>query len=109
MARMIKPHLLVVGGTGFIGYHLVRTAKKRGWAVSSLSLNKPTKQRHVYGANYLVANINDLKKLKQKLKGSFTYVVNLGGYVDHGFSKYKKLRGSRDFRGLFFTFLTFCM
>jgi len=90
MARMIKPHLLVVGGTGFIGYHLVRTAKERGWAVSSLSLNRPKKQRHVYGVNYLVANISDLKKLKQKLNGSFTYVVNLGGYVDHGFSKYKK-------------------
>jgi len=38
-----KPHLLVVGGTGFIGYHLISTAKKKGWKVSSISLNKPKK------------------------------------------------------------------
>ena len=32
---------IVVGGTGFIGYHLISTAKKKGWKVSSVSLNKP--------------------------------------------------------------------
>ena len=84
---MIKPHLLVVGGTGFIGYHLVDSAKKKGWKVSSISLHKPKKHRYVRGTNYITVDISNLKKLKQKLNRSFTYVVNLGGYVDHGFSK----------------------
>ena len=29
MAKIIKPHLLVVGGTGFIGFHLILAAKKK--------------------------------------------------------------------------------
>ena len=87
---MIKPHLLVVGGTGFIGYHLVDSAKKKGWKVSSISLHKPKKHRYVKGANYITVDISNLKKLKQKLNGSFTYVVNLAGYVQHDSSENKK-------------------
>ena len=96
IAQMIKPHLLVIGGTGFIGYHLVRAAKKREWKVSSVSLNKPRKHRYVDGVNYITVDIGNLKKLKQKLNGSFTYVVNLGGYVNHSFSKNieKKMKGT---------------
>ena len=78
-----KPHLLVVGGTGFIGYHLALSAKKRGWKVTSMSINRPKKYRYVDGVNYLRIDINNLKELKKKLIGSFNYVVNLGGYVDH--------------------------
>ena len=78
-----KPHLLVVGGTGFIGYHLALSAKKRGWNVTSMSINRPKKYRYVDGVNYLRIDINNLKELKKKLIGSFNYVVNLGGYVDH--------------------------
>ena len=33
MVKIVKPHLLVVGGTGFIGFHLMLAAKKRGWIV----------------------------------------------------------------------------
>ena len=82
-----KPHLLVVGGTGFIGYHLISTAKKKGWKVSSVSLNKPKKYRYIDGVRYLTIDITNFNKLKKKLNGPFTYIVNLGGYVDHSFSK----------------------
>ena len=92
MAQTIKPNLLVIGGTGFIGYHLLRAAKKKNWKISSISLNKPKKHRYVRGINYIIADIGNLKKLKKKLNRSFTYVVNLGGYVDHSFSK----RGSNE-------------
>ena len=83
IAKKIKPHLLIVGGTGFIGYHLASFAKKLDWKVSSISLNRPKKSRHVHGVNYLKIDINNLKELKKKLNESFTYVVNLGGYVKH--------------------------
>ena len=82
-----KPHLLVVGGTGFIGYHLISTAKKKGWKVSSVSLNKPKKYRYIDGVKYLTIDITNFNQLKKKLNGPFTYIVNLGGYVDHSFSK----------------------
>ena len=81
-----KTHLLVIGGTGFIGYHLILKAKKKGWKVSSLSLNKPKKERYVSNVNYLIANISNLAEIKRKLKPHYAYVVNLGGYVNHGFS-----------------------
>ena len=41
----------------------------------------------IRGINYITADIGNLKKLKKELNRSFTYVVNLGGYVDHSFSK----------------------
>ena len=36
--------LLVIGGTGFIGYHVIKEAKKRNWNVTSISLSKPKKK-----------------------------------------------------------------
>ena len=39
--------LLVVGGTGFIGYHVITEAKKRGWTVTSISLGKPKSKRYL--------------------------------------------------------------
>ena len=33
--------LLVIGGTGFVGYHVIKLAKKKKWKISSVSLNKP--------------------------------------------------------------------
>lgn len=89
MVKKIKPHLLVIGGTGFIGYHLVVLAKKRGWKITSLSLHKPRPSRHVIGVNYLLGDITKFKELKKKINGSYTYVVNLGGYVQH--KSYKKV------------------
>jgi len=85
-----KPHLLVIGGTGFIGFHLVLKAKKRGWKVTSISLNPPKRNRYVAGVNYLKADITNFKELKKKLNNPYTYLVNLGGYVNH-FNKKKKV------------------
>jgi len=79
----IKSRLLVIGGTGFVGYHLSLKAIKKGWKVTSVSTNKPKKHRYLNKVNYLKIDIADLKKLEKKLVGSFDYVVNLGGYVDH--------------------------
>lgn len=83
MGKKNKPHLLIVGGTGFIGYHLALNAVKKKWKVSSVSLHKPKKHRYVKEVNYIKADISNLVIVKKKLKGSFTYVVNLSGYVKH--------------------------
>ena len=61
--------LLVVGGTGFIGRHLVSAAKKRAWNVTSLSINKPTSLKVVDDVEYIVADIQDHEALRSNLKG----------------------------------------
>jgi len=47
VAKIAKPSLLVIGGTGFIGYHLLLGAKKKNWKLTSASLNKPKKYRFI--------------------------------------------------------------
>ena len=77
------PHLLVIGGTGFIGHHLLKSALKKDWQVTSVSLNSPTDERFVEGVHYLHLDILDKKLLKKHLGEDFDYVVNLGGYINH--------------------------
>ena len=36
--------ILIIGGTGFLGYHLAKNALKKNWKVFSLSINKPKKK-----------------------------------------------------------------
>lgn len=72
--------LLVVGGTGFIGYHIIKEAKKKNFLITSLSLNKPKKKRFHKGVKYIKADISKLLNLKKKISKKFNYVINAGGY-----------------------------
>tara|TARA_B100001057_G_scaffold33692_1_gene30577 strand:- start:1076 stop:1978 length:903 start_codon:yes stop_codon:yes gene_type:complete len=76
-------HILVIGGTGFLGFHLVKGAKKRGYKVTSISLNNPKKKRFIKDVAYIKADISNLKILQKKIRGNFDYVVNAGGYGKH--------------------------
>ena len=53
-------HLLIAGGTGFIGYHLGLNLKKKGWKITSISLTKPKKKRFIKGINYLLIDLTNL-------------------------------------------------
>ena len=83
----IKKNILIVGGTGFIGYHLAKKSLKKGWQVTSVSTRYPKKIRSLSKVKYLICDITKKNLLKKKLKNSFDYVVNLGGYVDHSNKK----------------------
>lgn len=86
-------NLLVIGGTGFIGKHLVQAAIRKGYATSVISLNKISKNQRIKDVNYLVADVANFESLEKVLKySSYSHVVNLGGYVKH--SKYKE--GGRE-------------
>ena len=76
-------NLLVIGGTGFIGYHVIKEAKKRGFRVYSISLNLPKKLRLNKGVKYLKVDITNYQQLKKKLNVNFSYVINAGGYGTH--------------------------
>ena len=79
----MKKKILILGGTGFIGYHLAKEALKRGFNVISLSKNKPVKKRHLEKVKYIIADIANKNLINKKIKENFHYVVNLAGYVDH--------------------------
>ncbi len=78
-----KNNILIVGGTGFIGYHLAKQSLKKGWRVTSISTNPPKKIRYLSKVKYIRCDITNKKLLKRSIREPFDYVVNLGGYVDH--------------------------
>jgi nucleoside-diphosphate-sugar epimerase len=75
-------NILIIGGTGFIGYHLAKKCLKKNFKVTSISKNQPKKIRFLKKVKYIICDINN-KKILKKIDNNFDYVVNLGGYVDH--------------------------
>ena len=83
MEEMNSPHLLVIGGTGFIGHHLLRASHQKDWKMTSVSLNPPPKERFVDDVCYLNFDMTDRSLVKKHLDKDYDYVVNLGGYINH--------------------------
>ncbi len=79
--------ILIVGGTGFIGYHLAKKSLKKGWKVTSISTKQPKKIRYLRKVKYILCDITKKNKLKNRILESYDYVVNLGGHVDHSNKK----------------------
>ena len=85
-------HLLIAGGTGFIGHHLALKIKKKGWQVTSLSIKKPKKKRIIKGVKYLLVDVTKKNQIENKLIAKYTHVVNLSGHTSNLYSKkYKKV------------------
>jgi nucleoside-diphosphate-sugar epimerase len=80
---MTAPRLLVVGGSGFIGRHVVSRGVHEGWHVTSLGVREHDVAEHVPGATYVVADLTQPEALRALAGSPFDYVVNLGGYIDH--------------------------
>ncbi len=99
----MKKKILIVGGTGFIGYHLAKKCLKRNFLVTSLSSRKPKKERYLKKVKYIKCDISNKNNLKENIKGNFDYVINCGGYVNHNEkvrtfnSHYKGCRNLADF------------
>ena len=98
---MNTPHLLVIGGTGFIGHHLLKSVQQKGWQLTSVSLKPPSEERLVGGVSYLHFNLSDCGLVKSNLNEDFDYVVNLGGYINHRLFR----EGGRDLIEMHFTTL----
>lgn len=79
----MRKSILIIGGTGFLGYHLAKKCLKKKWNVTSVSTKKPKKIRYLSKVKYLILDITKKKLIKKKIKTNFDYVINLGGYVNH--------------------------
>ena len=75
--------ILVVGGTGFIGFHLLKKALKKKMIAYSFSRKKPKKKRFLKKVKYLFGDISKKKSQFILNKYNFDYIVNLSGNVNH--------------------------
>ena len=75
--------ILVIGGNGFIGKHVVNHALNLGWIVTSLNVSYNVQSQHA-NLEHIKVDIADKTSLKKALGlAEFEYVVNCGGYIDH--------------------------
>jgi nucleoside-diphosphate-sugar epimerase len=79
----LKKSILIIGGTGFLGYHFANKCLKKKWKVTSVSTKKPKKIRYLPKVKYIILDITKKKLLLKKIKSNYDYVVNFGGYVNH--------------------------
>ena len=75
--------ILIVGGTGFIGFNLCKVCLKLKMHVTSLSSKQPNRLKRLKKVNYLVGDISNYNKIRSILINDYEYVVNLGGNIDH--------------------------
>ena len=83
----MKEKILVVGGTGFIGYHVLKNISSKKYLLHSLSKNKPVKEKKIKNVKYIYCDITKFRTLKKKLSKNFDHVINLSGYIDHSNKK----------------------
>ena len=76
--------ILILGGSGFIGTHLLKRCIHEGLDCVCVSLKNTNNSQKSKNVNYLKLDINNYSKVKELLGGKeFDYIVNLAGYVDH--------------------------
>ena len=75
--------ILVVGGTGFLGFHLIKRCISLKMTVTSISRRKPNQFQRLDNVEYKTCNITSLQNLKKQIDNDYDYIVNLGGNIDH--------------------------
>ena len=81
MKNLKKVTVLITGGTGFIGSHLIDKCKKKGWNIISISLNNKNKKKGVKSFKLNISNKNLLFEKLGNLK--IDYIINLAGHINH--------------------------
>jgi nucleoside-diphosphate-sugar epimerase len=74
--------ILVTGAGGFIGHHLVRFLKKKGYWVRGADIKYPEFSSKDEADEFLLSDLRDLKNCKEAAKGIdkvYTLAANMGG------------------------------
>ena len=79
----MKERVLVVGGTGFIGKHVLKKISSKKYKLYSISKKNLEHKKRIKGVNYLKCDISNSKELNKKISKKFDHIINLSGYVDH--------------------------
>lgn len=79
---MNTPHILILGGTGFIGTHVVKRAQAENMHVTTVSLHKQA-EKEVCGVRALNVDLVNKSEVERSLVDDYDFVVNLSGYGDH--------------------------
>ena len=79
----MKKKILIIGGTGFIGSHIVKNLPKKNFLVYSLSKKKLRNSKKINKVKYIYADITKISQLRKKINENFDHVINLSGYIDH--------------------------
>ena len=75
--------LLILGGTGFIGRHVVRRAIKEGYNTHILSRINPSIKEKIKGAKYIQCDLTKKENINVIENYKFNYVINLSGDIIH--------------------------
>jgi len=78
-----KKNILILGITGFLGFHLAKRALSLGWNVYGVSKHKPKKHKKLNKVKYIFLDLSKEKKFIKLKRYYFDYVVNLSGYAAH--------------------------
>jgi dTDP-glucose 4,6-dehydratase len=79
----MKKTVLITGGTGFLGFHLIKACLKKNFKVTSIATSRPKRIRFLKKTKYIVCKLENKKKLKNIIRSKFDYVINFAGHVDH--------------------------
>ena len=78
----MKKKILIIGGTGLLGFHLINLLKKKDFEIVSVSKNKFSKNK-INNIKYIFFDFTKKKFFRLLDKYEFDIVINLGGNVDH--------------------------
>lgn len=77
-----KTKILIIGGSGYLGFNLIKKLDKKKFLVTSVSRKKSQGKKKVKNVKYIQCDISKKKDLK-KIKKDFEIVFNFCGNVDH--------------------------
>ena len=80
----MKKKILIVGGSGFLGYNLLRKLSRIGkFDLYSLSKFKIDTSKRIRNISYIFCDISKILILKKKIKKNYDVIINLSGNIDH--------------------------